>query len=196
MVSGDKAELLDLLQWLKVFSLSNRNLGQAYDPVNRRDGKEPRFNFVEKIISRNQYNVPFKSSANKENLGGGAHQYILDPKTIQKLAQYDVMKAEREFYYGKLKDIDHVLDVYRDSSVDMLIQTIKDIIYLSPDKIGIVSEEGRLVVKGDKETMFNEQQNIKANFQEGSESELNHYSFGENINLMTEKMDFESLADN
>lgn len=105
------------------------------------------------------------------------------------------MKSERDFYYNKLKDIDHVLDIYRDSSVDMLIQTIKDIIYISPDKIGIVNEQGRFVVKGDKET-FNENQNIKANFKEGTDSDLNPYSFEGNINLMAEKMDFESLNDN
>lgn len=195
MISGEKGELLELLQWFKVFSLSNRNLGQSYDPVQRREGKEPRFTFVDKIISRNQHNVGLKNSSNKENLHGGHHQFILDPKTIQKLAQYDLMKSERDFYYNKLKDIDHVLDVYRDSSVEMLIQTIKDIIYISPDKIGIVNDQGRFVVKGDKET-FNENQNIKANFKEGMDSELTPYSFGENINLMAEKMDFESLTDN
>jgi hypothetical protein len=195
LINGDKGELLELLQWLKVFSLSNRDLGRSYDPLQRREGKEPRFNFVEKLISRNQHNVNLKTSSNKENMLGTQHQFILDPKTIQKLAQYDLMKSERDFYYNKLKDIDHVLDIYRDSSVDMLIQTIKDIIYISPDKIGIVNEQGRFVVKGDKET-FNENQNIKANFKEGTDSDLNPYSFEGNINLMAEKMDFESLNDN
>lgn len=195
MITGEKGELLELLQWFKVFSFSNRNLGQNYDPVLRREGKEPKFTFVEKLIARNQNNLALKAAPNKENIAAVQHQFILDPKTIQKLAHYDLMKSEREFYYNKLKDIDHVLDAYRDSSVEMLVQTIKDIIYISPDKIGIVNEQGRFVVRGDKEAAFNESANLRANFKEGGDSETNHYSFGDNVNLI-EKMDFESLNDN
>ena len=52
------------------------------------------------------------------------------------------MKSERDFYYQKIKDIDHVLDVYKESSVETLIQTIKEILYLPPDKIAMVTDNG------------------------------------------------------
>jgi anionic cell wall polymer biosynthesis LytR-Cps2A-Psr (LCP) family protein len=52
------------------------------------------------------------------------------------------MKSERDFYYQKVKDIDHILDVYKEASVDTLIQTIKEILYLPPDKIAMVTDSG------------------------------------------------------
>lgn len=87
-----------------------------------------------------------------------------DPKTISKLAQFDQMKSERDFYYQKVRDIDHVLDVYKESSVETLIQTIKEILYLPPDKIAMVTDNGQVVIKGAYEDDFNQKENINANF--------------------------------
>ena len=165
LISGERQELLALLDWLKVFSLSNRNLGVGYDPVARRGGKEPSTNYVEKLKLKNQETSEVMAShnSNKENILAPRVGQGLDPKTVQKLAKFDLMKSERDFYYTKLKDIDHVLDLYKDANVETLIQTLRDILYLAPDKSGVVSDQGSFKVMGEG-TKFDQSRNIAANF--------------------------------
>jgi RP/EB family microtubule-associated protein len=194
LISGEKVELASLLDWLKVFSLSNRNLGNNYDAISRRGGKEPNFNYVEKIKVRNQESDAVEKSMNKENLFSSQRPALhnFDAKTVQKLAQYDLMKSEKEFYYSKLRDIDQVLDAFKESSVETLIQTIRDIIYLPAEKVGIVTEDGHFVIKGDIESRFDEANNIAANFIGGAgDNELNDFNFNANIDLLAERMDME-----
>lgn len=58
------------------------------------------------------------------------------------------MKSERDFYFSKLKDIDQIIDVYKDTSVENLIQAVKEILYLPPEKIAIITDEGNVRIKG------------------------------------------------
>ena len=103
------------------------------------------------------------------------------------------MKSERDFYFSKLRDIDHFLDVYKDSSVDTLIQTIKEILYLPPEKISMVTDTGKVVIKGKDDDQFDQKENINANFLNDEEGENMGFSFDNNddddINLMSDKMD-------
>lgn len=192
LVAGETSDLIELMAWFKIFSMSNRSLGERYNALERRGGKAPSFNYVEKMRSRQQNTSLSQNMGNKKNLNAAARSnFIMDPKTIQKLAHFDTMKGERDFYYSKLRDIDHVLDSYKDSSSELLIQTIRDIIYLSPDKIGVVDEDGHFVVKGNKDTRFDEHQNLNANFESTMEGELNAFDFNSNLNLMSEKMALE-----
>ena len=72
---------------------------------------------------------------------------ILEKQKFDKNPQLEVLKAERDFYYGKLKDIDHILDVYKDINVTNLINNIRDIIYMVPEKIAIVCVDGNVKIK-------------------------------------------------
>lgn len=56
----------------------------------------------------------------------------------------EILRSERDFYYSKLKDIDHIIDVYAESSVETLISNLKEILYMTPDKIAIVCEDGNV----------------------------------------------------
>lgn len=44
-----------------------------------------------------------------------------------------LFKNERDFYFSKLKDIDHLLDVFQENSAENLINSIKNILYSLPD---------------------------------------------------------------
>lgn len=195
LIVGDKAELLGLLEWMRFFSLSNRNLGLNYDAVARRNGRELSRAFVDRLRLRNQESDAVLTQNNKENIAA-KNVVNLDQKTLMKLAKYDLMKTERDYYFSKLRDIDAVLDAYKDSNVETLIQTIRDIIYLPQDKIGLVTSEGHLIVKGENEfAKFDENQNIAANFLGGDGSDqdqMGGFNFGSNIDLLNNKMDLEN----
>ena len=203
LMAGDKTELAALLDWLKSFSLSNRKLGVNYDPVGRRGGHVPNFKYVDKIRLRNQESDSLASNLDKKSDNPFSSQkpmvMTLDARTVQKLAHFEAMKAEKEFYFSKLRDIDQVLDSYKDSSVKTLIHTIREIIYLSASEGGVVSEDGHFLLKGERDTRFDEAQNITANFQgsDFAETDIGHFGFGrENIDLLSEGMALEHPANN
>lgn len=156
LLSGDSTALFDLLYWFKISGMAQRNLGENYDAVGRREGQDFGTSFVEKLKSRNAgleavgstQITNELSSANPSRQPGALNTSTLDSSTIKKLASYDLLKSERDFYYSKIRDIDQVLDTSKEtSSVSSLIQTLKDIIYMTPDKIGVVTEEGKFMVK-------------------------------------------------
>ena len=165
LMSGDDHELMSLLEWLKMFSMSNRNLGQNYDAVARRGGKEPNFGFADRLRQKNHANQDLLGAinSNQENVSIPRIGQGLDPKTVQKLAKFDLMKSERDFYYDKLKDIDHVLDLYKDSAADVLIQAVKDILYLAPEKLGNGPDQSHEYHPG-QALKFDQARNISANF--------------------------------
>jgi len=136
--------------WFKKI-INSTEVDSNYDAKNKRGKIEPDFSFLDNMKS-GKNSIQFKDHTNnknnKENMGSMGNSYkipamtIFDTKSIQKLAQYDLMKSERDFYFSKLKDIDHIIDVYKDSSVENLTQAIKEILYLPPEKIATISDEG------------------------------------------------------
>ena len=197
LVAGDKSELLALLEWMRFFSLSNRNLGVNYDAVGRRDGKELNKSFVEKLKLKNQESDGVLMQTNKENMGGRGG-VSLDQKTLMKLAKYDLMKSERDFYYAKLRDIDQILDTFKDSNVDSIIQTIRDVIYLPQDTLGGLATNGSnfdFKSEGKEGSRFEDNLNLNTNFIDDENNESEHvggFKFDSNTNLLDNRMDLEN----
>lgn len=79
---------------------------------------------------------------------GGFRVANLESHIVQKLAQFDTIQKENEFYLNKLKEIDLVLDTFKNGTVEGIIQTIKEIINLPQEKIGFVTEDGRFQLFG------------------------------------------------
>lgn len=123
--------------------------------------------------------------------GGGFRVANLESQIVQKLAQFDTIQKENEFYLNKLKEIDLVLDTFKNGTVEGIVQTIKQIINLPQEKIGFVTEDGRFQLYGSVNSqllaepeqldsskmqtepqslgqiglhMFDKQQNLSANF--------------------------------
>lgn len=66
---------------------------------------------------------------------------------VEKSPQFEIVRAERDFYYSKLRDIDHILDVYKGADVDALMRSIREVLYLQPEEIAIVCEDGNIKIK-------------------------------------------------
>lgn len=57
----------------------------------------------------------------------------------------DLLSAERNFFFNKLKDIDHYLDVVnKENSIEDVIRNIREIIYNTPDKIIQINNDGTI----------------------------------------------------
>ena len=72
---------------------------------------------------------------------------MIERQKADKNPQLEILRAERDFYYSKLRDIDHILDVYTSNNVENLINNIREILYLTPEKIAIVCEDGDIKIR-------------------------------------------------
>lgn len=193
IIAKDNNEISKQLKWMRMFSSSSRNLGHGYDSEAKR-GKlaisyeEDHPKIRESGLSLLEPEKPLQQK-NDNRIREPKIAFKIDPKTVQKLAQWDQMKSERDFYYSKLKDIDHVLDVYKDASVDTLIQTIKEVLYLPPEKIAMVTDSGNVVIKGAEDDDFNQKENINANFLGDDDADLDFDFEGGTMNLLNDKLE-------
>lgn len=171
LVSKEAEPIKKLLKWLKMFSGSNRNLGTGYKPDERRGGVVVDFSFLRGEIAEKRSNSKVKDETLKDKTNIGLKkpsvEYKMDSDSVKKLAHFDLLKSERDFYYSKLRDIDHLLDVCKDASAETLAQSIRELLYLPPEKIAMVSEEGKILIKTKENATFNKNQNINANFTGG-----------------------------
>ena len=72
---------------------------------------------------------------------------MIERQKADKNPQLEILRSERDFYYSKLRDIDHVLDMYKGNNVEALMNTIREVLYLTPEKIVIVCEDGDIKIK-------------------------------------------------
>lgn len=128
----------------------------------RSKNQETDFLLLQNAGSMKQEQLPLSNKENQLNitsgLGGsnftqggvgsggaptGFRVMNLEMQVVQKLAHYDSLQKENEFYLNKLKEIDLVLDTFKNGTVEGIIQTIKDIINLPQEKLGFVTDDGR-----------------------------------------------------
>lgn len=94
---------------------------------------------------------------------------MIERQKADKNPQLEILRSERDFYYSKLRDIDHVLDMYKGNSVEALMNTIREVLYLTPEKIVIVCEDGDIKIKNKIEE---NDENTKENRDDGEPSPL------------------------
>ena len=99
-------------------------------------------------LNKNCSNLSFLS--NKEN------NEILEKLKDEKQAHYDILKAEREFFFGKLRDVDHLLDNFdRGKNVEDLAGAIRSILYMTPEKTVVILADGNLKIEENQENILN-----------------------------------------
>ena len=91
------------------------------------------------------------SLSGKENEVLADLNNIIEHQKADKNPQLEILRAERDFYYSKLRDIDHILDVFTDNNAEALINNIREVLYLTPEKIAIVCENGDIKIKSKAE---------------------------------------------
>lgn len=150
-----------------------------YNPIMRRNNSEIDLTFLEKLgskpqgnkesLGKNQFMAPRNSSRdlsnrpmslnkNNSNLSflSNKENELLEKIKDEKYMHYDVLKAEREFFFGKLRDIDHLLDNFdRNKQVNDLIGDIRNILYMTPDKTVTIGEDGTLKFEEAQENVVN-----------------------------------------
>lgn len=84
---------------------------------------------------------------------------MIERQKADKNPQLEILRAERDFYYSKLRDIDHILDVYTGTSIENLMNNIREVLYLTPEKIAIVCEDGDIKIKNKNEDDIDDKEN-------------------------------------
>ena len=180
MVKSKYQDNFEFICWMKKFYESNPPSSMRdYNPVMRRNNSEIDLTFLEKLgskpqgskesLGKNQFMAPRNSSRdlsnrpmslnkNNSNLSflSNKENELLEKIKDEKYMHYDVLKAEREFFFGKLRDIDHLLDNFdRNKQVKDLVGDIRNILYMTPDKTVTIGEDGTLKFEEVQENVVN-----------------------------------------
>ncbi len=59
------------------------------------------------------------------------------------------MRKEKDFLYAKIRDIDHITDIYRKQEIGTkeLIGKIRSIITMASDKRRVIKEDGEVLIE-------------------------------------------------
>lgn len=172
-----------------------------YNPLSRRNNMEMDLTFLEKkpinkdsliknqgILPRNssrepnttrQMSLHKNNSSNLSFLSNKENDFFLDKMKDEKQTHYDVLKAEREFFFGKLRDIDHLLDNFdKQKQIDELKVAIRNILYMTPEKFVVIKQDGTIDVEENNENILNMKDlNYKI---------ADHYNFNHDVSMQLE----------
>nr|XP_011464375.1 PREDICTED: microtubule-associated protein RP/EB family member 1B isoform X2 [Fragaria vesca subsp. vesca] len=141
LVKGRPLDNLEFLQWLKRYcdSVNGGIMNENYNPVERRckGGKERHPKGSQKISKSLQANNSGPKQGKTSAVAGGTYyagevQALTKEITDLKLS-VDLLEKERDFYFGKLRDIEILCQTSELESVPMSV-AIKKILYAADAK--------------------------------------------------------------
>ncbi len=168
LVKAKYQDNLEFMQWLKRYFDLNYN-GEPYDAIGRRKGHDLFYigsgnKPVKKTgtgagagASRKKYNPPSSTGATKKftkpagsAVGGGAGSAAqkkkiteLEGEVAELKLTSDTLEKERDFYFGKLRDIEVLLQAHQDNETPVVDMVLK-ILYATEDEKVEVDESGNL----------------------------------------------------
>lgn len=171
LVKAKYQDNLEFMQWLKRYFDINYN-GEPYDAAGRRKGQDlyyigsgnkPGAGKPAPGVAapkKKTFNAPASTGAKKftkptaSAIGGGAAAgagSAVQSKKIQELEgeiaelklTSDTLEKERDFYFGKLRDIEILLQAYQDQEIPVVDMVLK-ILYATEDEKVEVDENGNL----------------------------------------------------
>ena len=204
LVKAKYQDNLEIMQWLKRYFDINYN-GEPYDAVGRRKGQDlyyigsgnkPTKGKGPSVVaptSKRTFNAPSTSSGAPKKfskpaasgMGGGAGS-ASQGKKIQELEgeiaelklTSDTLEKERDFYFGKLRDIEVLLQAHQSEGIPVVDNVLK-ILYATEDEKVEVDEEGNLNITNTAEGTEAVEDAAPEDYQEeGSEGE-EHIEEGE-----------------
>lgn len=179
LVKAKYQDNLEFMQWIKRYFDLNYN-GEPYDAVGRRKGQElyyigagnkpvkggpPPAGGAKKFTKPTGAGAAggakrFTKPAAASSIGGGAGGAgsAAQKKKIQELEgeiaelrlTSDTLEKERDFYFGKLRDIEVLLQAYQDQEIPVVDMVLK-ILYATEDEKVEVDDSGNLNIVGSGE---------------------------------------------
>lgn len=179
LVKAKYQDNLEFLQWMKRYFDINYN-GEPYDAVGRRKGQDLYYigsgnkptaakSKIGAGAPKKTYKAPGAATGGKKftkpaasGISGGATAggagSAAQKKKIQELEgevaelklTSDTLEKERDFYFGKLRDIEVLLQAHEDKEVKVVDDILK-ILYATEDEKVEVNEDGTLNITGSGE---------------------------------------------
>jgi RP/EB family microtubule-associated protein len=145
LIKGKYQDNLEFMQWMKKFYDLNGNKPLSYDPVARRKGGG-----LSAIPAKP--NKP--RSARDEREKPTATQKPIVPKKfeaeLEKVKkEAEVYKMERDFYFGKLRNIETLLD-FHNADASPFIEKVKSILFATEDETVTINSNGEVVVTSEE----------------------------------------------
>jgi len=149
LIKAKYQDNLEFMQWMKKFYDLNGNKPLSYDPIARRKGAglsaaptkpgpgkpKPARDEREKPAATQKSALPKKSETEFEF------------EKVKKEAE--VYKMERDFYFGKLRNIETLLD-FHSTDNSPFIEKVKSILFATEDETVIINSSGEVVVTSEE----------------------------------------------
>ncbi|CAI2376185.1 unnamed protein product [Moneuplotes crassus] len=168
LVKAKYQDNLEFMQWLKRYFDLNYN-GEPYDAISRRKGQDlfyigsgnkpvKKAGGMGAAPPRKKFNPPTSSGPTTKKfskptgaaIGGGAGSAAqkkkiteLEGEVAELKLTSDTLEKERDFYFGKLRDIEVLLQAHQDQEVPAVDMVLK-ILYATEDEKVEVDESGNL----------------------------------------------------
>lgn len=166
LVKAKYQDNLEFMQWLKRYFDLNYN-GEPYDAVGRRKGQElyligignkpvgsgpapaPKKKFTKPTggaeAPKKAFKAPTATAATVGGKAGASDKKVheLETEIAELKLTSDTLEKERDFYFGKLRDIEVLLQAYQEQSIPVVDLVLK-ILYATEDDKVEVDENGNL----------------------------------------------------
>lgn len=140
LIKGKYQDNLEFLQWIKHFFDTNY-AGANYDAVERRKGAFTGCSAVPDVSDPSRAKKPPRKAlilSEKNTPTKPPRAENPESKSTKELEELrvtaDALEKERDFYFGKLRDIEIALQSYPDQQSD-LVQLVQRILYAAEDEI-------------------------------------------------------------
>ncbi|XP_057519843.1 microtubule-associated protein RP/EB family member 1B-like [Amaranthus tricolor] len=158
LVKARPLDNLEFLQWLKRYcdSINGGIMNENYDPVERRcKGGKDRPSRTTQKNSKPMYNSgsgPKKTTVLKQGTANSLTGAVDHSEEVLVLSQeitdlklsVDLLEKERDFYFGKLRDIEILCQASEIENLPMAV-AVKKILYAAEDKESALSEAQQLL---------------------------------------------------
>eukprot|EP00826_Nyctotherus_ovalis_P057397 TRINITY_DN7842_c0_g1_i1.p1 TRINITY_DN7842_c0_g1~~TRINITY_DN7842_c0_g1_i1.p1 ORF type:complete len:251 (-),score=100.76 TRINITY_DN7842_c0_g1_i1:73-825(-) len=137
LIKAKYQDNLEFMQWMKKFYDLNGNKPLSYDPVARRKGAGLAPAAVKPGKPKSARGEREKPTAKVAKKADG------ELEKVKKEAE--VYKMERDFYFGKLRNIETLLD-FHNGDESPFIEKVKNILFATEDEVVTINSNGEVIV--------------------------------------------------
>ncbi|KAM3132069.1 microtubule integrity protein mal3 [Paramecium bursaria] len=146
---------LEFLQWFKKY-IDGHSIAKDYDPIAKRNNQEIEDTEKTRNPSRPK-NIPRFQAPSQQNMSKNSSLSVMqaydnkENNALKNDMQLENLKAERDFYYQKFKELDQFIDEHPGNE---FLKQVKEILYATNDRSITINTELEVTVNEEFKSCF------------------------------------------